>query len=66
MLTGVTAADIAMLKDFVAVCAVGVVESVALTVKVEEPEPVGVPEITPVDAFIANPAGREPTLIDHV
>lgn len=66
MLRGVTAAATVMLNDFVAVCAVGVAESVALMVKVEEPEAVGVPEIVPVEAFNVRPARRDPELMDQV
>jgi len=35
--------------------------SVALIVKVLDPEAVGMPEITPLDALSDKPAGREPT-----
>ena len=38
---------------------------VAITVKVDEPALVGVPEITP-DELSDSPEGREPELIDHV
>ncbi len=36
------------------------------TVIGNEPDAVGVPEITPVDAFKVKPAGSEPVVIDHV
>ena len=56
------AAIIWMLSCFVAVCAVGTVESVALTVNVVVPAvPVGVPVIAPVLAFSKRPAGSAPT-----
>jgi hypothetical protein len=48
-----------MLKAFVAVIAVGVLESVAVTVKLEVPAVVGMPEITPFAAK-TNPVGRDP------
>ena len=45
-----------------AVCPVGVVESVTFTVKLNEPEAVGVPEIVPlVDRL--KPPGKAPELI---
>jgi len=65
IVTGVTATAIVMLRDLVAVCAVGAVESVTLTVKLLVPEAVGVPEIAPVDAFSVNPAGKAPALKDQ-
>lgn len=49
-------------NDFVAVCAVGVVESVTLAVNEKEPEAVGVPETAPVAANV-KPAGKEPEAI---
>jgi len=48
--------EIVRLAD--AVCAVGVSESVTVTVKVVWPVAVGVPEITPVAVFSVNPGGR--------
>ena len=48
-----------------AVCAVGVVESVTLTVKVEVPLPVGVPEKTPEELRL-RPMGSAPELRDQV
>ena len=66
MLTGVAAAVTVILSDFVAVCAVGVVESVTCTVKLEVAEAVGVPESVPVEAFKLRPAGNDPELTDHV
>jgi hypothetical protein len=48
-------------NDFVAVCAVGVVESVTLIVNVNEPAVVGVPEsVPPVERL--KPAGNMPEL----
>ena len=55
---GVAAAT-AMLSDFVAVL---LLASVTLTVKDEVPDAVGVPEITPEEAFSDSPAGSEPLL----
>ena len=40
--------------------------SVTCTVKVLVPVPVGVPEITPVLDANVNPAGKLPTVMDHV
>jgi hypothetical protein len=56
------AALIVILSCLLAVWCVGVVESVAVTVKVEVPAAVGVPEIAPVDALRFNPAGNVPTV----
>ena len=52
-----------MLKDWVAVCAVGVVESVTFAVKLNEPDDVGVPEIVPLEAFNVSPPGNAPELM---
>ena len=49
-----------MLKDWVAVCAVGVVESVTFAVKLNEPDAVGVPEIVPLETFSVSPFGSAP------
>jgi hypothetical protein len=49
-------------NDFVAVCAVGVVESIALAVKLNEPEAVGVPEMVPAEERV-RPAGKAPELM---
>jgi len=43
-----------------------VAESVTVTVKVNVPAADGVPEITPVDEFKVNPAGRLPVVTDQV
>jgi hypothetical protein len=61
-------AEMAILKFAVAVCADGVSESVAATVKLMGPvtAPVGVPEITPVLGLSANPVGSAPTVTAHV
>jgi hypothetical protein len=59
--TGVTAAATVSVNDFVAVCAVGVVESVTFVVKLKEPDAVGVPEIVPV-ADRVRPPGKAPEL----
>ena len=61
--TGVTAAATVMLNDFVAVCAVGAVESVTLAVKLNDPAVVGVPEIVPLAAANVRPAGNAPALM---
>jgi hypothetical protein len=66
ILTGVVAAVTVMASDFVATCAVGAVESVALIVKLKVPEVVGMPEIVPVAALKFKPTGKDPELIDHV
>ena len=58
---GATAIDIA--ADFVCV---GLPLSLTVTVKLDVPVAVGVPEITPVAAARVTPAGRLPELIDHV
>ena len=39
---------------------------VALTVKLDVPAVVGVPDIVPVDELIVKPAGKLPLDIDHV
>jgi hypothetical protein len=49
-------------NDFVAVCAVGVVESITLAVNENEPDAVGVPEIVPA-AERVKPAGNAPELM---
>ena len=46
--------------------AFGFSESVTITVKLYVPGVVGVPEITPEDAAMVSPGGKEPTLIDHL
>ena len=61
IVTGVTAPAIVTLNDLVAVCAVGVVESVTFAVNVNEPDAVGVPEIVPPVESV-NPPGRAPEL----
>jgi hypothetical protein len=40
--------------------------SVAVTVKIDIPAADGIPEITPVEAFRLNPAGKPPEMMDHV
>ena len=59
----VLAAATVMLRAFVAVCAVGVVESVTCTVKLNVPDVVGVPEMAPVEDVKLRPAGRDPELM---
>ena len=49
----------------VAVLAVGVSESVTVTVKFEVPGEVGVPEMAPVAAFKVRPAGKLPVVTAH-
>jgi hypothetical protein len=63
--TGVTAAATVMVNDFVAVCAVGVVESVTFAVNVNAPDAVGVPEIVPPVESIT-PPGKAPELIPQL
>ena len=58
----VGAAVIAMLRFLVALP----MELVALTVKLNVPVVVGVPDITPVDAFKLRPAGSVRAEISHV
>ena len=53
------AAATAMLSDLVAVL---LLASVTLTVKVEVPDAVGVPEMAPDEEFRLRPAGSEPLL----
>ena len=65
MLTGATAAPSVKDSDCTAVCGVGVVESITFTAKLKVPEVVGVPEIVPLDALSAKPAGRVPELMLH-
>jgi hypothetical protein len=62
--TGVAAAAIVMLNDFVAVCGVEE-ESLTWTVKEVVPDCVGVPLIWPVEAVTLSPVGNDPKLIDH-
>ncbi len=57
------AAATVRVSAFVAVCAVGVVESVTFAVKLNEPDAVGVPEIVPLDADSVRPAGNAPALM---
>jgi hypothetical protein len=54
-----------MPRFFVAVCAVGVSESVTVTVKFDVPAVVGVPEIAPVELFKDSPAGKLPVVTDQ-
>ena len=57
------ATETAILRAFVAVCAVGVVESVTFTVKLKVPDVVGVPEMAPLEAVKLSPAGNAPALM---
>jgi len=66
MMLSVAGPEMLMLSCCVAVCAVGVVESVTFTVKLNEPEPVGAPEICPVEAVRLRPGGSTPELMLHV
>jgi hypothetical protein len=52
-----------MERAWVAVCGVGVVESVTCTVKLKVPKEVGSPDINPLALFNVNPAGRAPEII---
>ena len=54
-----------MLRFAVAVFAVGVSESVTLTVKFAVPEAVGVPEMAPVAALSVKPTGKLPLVMVH-
>jgi hypothetical protein len=47
-------------------CAMGELESVAVTVKVVVPDAVGVPVMEPVAGTRLSPAGRDPEVTDHV
>ena len=58
-----TTDSIVKLSVCVAVCAVGVVESVTCIVKFDVPVALGVPEMTPVEAAKLKPAGRDPELM---
>ena len=62
------ATEIVILRFALAVCLVGVSESVTVTVKLTGPTnvPPGVPEITPVAAFNVRPTGRLPLVTAHV
>jgi hypothetical protein len=55
-----------ILRFLVAVWAVGVSESVAVTVMLDVPAVVGVPEIAPVELFKDSPAGKLPVVTDQV
>ena len=62
------ATEMVMPSWAMAVCGVGVSESVAVTVNVSVPTkvPVGVPEMTPVAAFKIRPVGRLPVVTAQV
>ena len=60
-----TGAPTTILRGWVALCAVGAVESVAFTVKFDVPAVVGVPERTPA-VLRERPAGSEPEITVHV
>jgi hypothetical protein len=64
--TGIAAAATVIVNDFVAVCAVGEVESVTFAANVNEPGVVGVPEIVPVGAVSVKPPGNAPELMLQV
>ena len=59
--SGLTMIDSAALA-----CCAGDPMSLTVTVKLVVPAAVGVPEITPVDAFRVNPAASDPELTDQV
>ena len=59
------AGAVVMDSEVLALWGVGVVESVAVTIKDEVPADVGLPEITPVPALRVSPPGRLPLEIDH-
>jgi hypothetical protein len=52
-----------MLNCLELVCAVGVAESVTVTVKVDVPDVVGTPLICPVAAFRVRPVGKAPVTL---
>jgi hypothetical protein len=58
--------EIEIESDWRSVLAVGVSESVTLTVKLKTPVAVGVPLMTPVPEAIERPVGSEPESIDQV
>jgi hypothetical protein len=60
-ITGATAELMTMLRIFVVLPK----EFVALSVKLNVPVVVGVPEIVPIDEFNTNPGGRIPLMIDQ-
>jgi hypothetical protein len=62
----VTAGFTVMLRLALAVLAVGVSESVTVTVKFVVPAVVGVPEIAPVAELRIRPAGKLPVVTLHV
>lgn len=62
-IVGVPVAVTVKLSDFVAVIDFA---SLTCAVKLLVPEPVGVPEIAPVLAVSASPAGKDPVTIDQV
>ena len=66
IVTGLVAAATTIVKACVAVPAVGVVESVTLMEKLNDPAVVGVPLICPIEAFNERPAGNAPVLTDQV
>lgn len=55
-----------MENEAVAVCAVGLVESVTSTLIGKFPTTVGVPLITPVELFSDRPVGNDPNWMLHV
>jgi hypothetical protein len=65
MLRGATALLSVRVRDCNAVCAVGAVESVTLTAKLNVPEVVAEPEIVPLDAPRVKPAGSAPEPMLH-
>jgi len=63
--TDVACALIVMLNSLLTFCT-GFPASVTFTVKLNIPAAVGVPVIAPLVAFIANPVGRPPAVIDQL
>jgi hypothetical protein len=53
------------LRFLVAVCAVGVSASVAVTVKFVVPEALGVPVMAPVELLSERPVGKLPVVTAH-
>ena len=66
VINNVAGAIVSVRLPVVAVCAVGVAESVTLNVSAVELGPVGVPLIRPVEALSVNGLGSVPELSVHV
>jgi hypothetical protein len=66
VVTDSEAAETTIERSAVAVRAVGVVESVTVTVKSEVPAAVGVPEMAPLEASRLSPAESDPVVTVQV